>query len=81
MGIPTIGIGASAACDGQILVVDDLLGMFTDFTPKFVKQYARMGLDADKAIKEYAMDVKNRNFPAPEHVFGNKKPSSNKDQK
>ena len=40
-----------------------------------------MGLDADKAIKEYAMDVKNRNFPAPEHVFGNKKPSSNKDQK
>ena len=81
VGIPTIGIGASAACDGQILVVDDLLGMFTDFTPKFVKQYARMGLDADKAIKEYAMDVKNRNFPAPEHVFGNKKPSSNKDQK
>ena len=81
VGIPTIGIGASAACDGQILVVDDLLGMFTDFTPKFVRQYAHMGLDADKAIKEYAMDVKNRNFPAPEHVFGNKKPSSNKDQK
>lgn len=69
LAIPTIGIGASAACDGQILVVDDMLGMFTDFRPKFVRRYAELGRDADSAIAAYAADVRERRFPAPEHVF------------
>ncbi|WP_332715524.1 3-methyl-2-oxobutanoate hydroxymethyltransferase [Pelagibacterium mangrovi] len=68
--IPTIGIGASAACDGQILVVDDMLGMFADFKPKFVKRYAELGLDAEKAVAAYAEDVRARRFPAAEHLFG-----------
>ena len=68
--IPTIGIGASAACDGQILVVDDMLGMFAEFKPKFVKRYAELGSEADKAIAAYAEDVRERRFPASEHVFG-----------
>lgn len=68
--IPTIGIGASAACDGQILVVDDMLGMFTDFRPKFVKRFAELGESADTAIAQYADDVRERRFPATEHVFG-----------
>lgn len=69
IAIPTIGIGASAACDGQVLVIDDMLGMFTDFRPKFVKRYAEMGQEADAAIKAYAAEVRARKFPAPEHVF------------
>lgn len=75
--IPTIGIGASAACDGQVLVVDDLLGMFTDFKPKFVKRYADLGGDADAAIAHYAAEVRARQFPAGEHVFGDAPPASN----
>jgi 3-methyl-2-oxobutanoate hydroxymethyltransferase len=67
---PTIGIGASAACDGQILVIDDLLGLFDDFRPKFVKRYAEFGRDAEAAIAAYAADVRERKFPAAEHVFG-----------
>lgn len=67
---PTIGIGASAACDGQILVIDDVLGLFDDFRPKFVKRYAEFGRDADAAIAAYADDVRERKFPAAEHVFG-----------
>lgn len=70
VAVPTIGIGASAACDGQILVVDDMLGMFTDFRPKFVKRYASLGEDAGTAIAAYAGDVRARRFPAAEHVFG-----------
>ena len=70
IAIPTIGIGASAACDGQILVVDDMLGMFTDFRPKFVKRYAELGQQASAAIAGYARDVRERRFPAAEHVFG-----------
>ena len=68
--VPTIGIGASAACDGQILVVDDMLGAFTDFRPKFVKRYAELGTDAERAVAAYAADVRARRFPASEHVFG-----------
>ncbi|WP_196258935.1 3-methyl-2-oxobutanoate hydroxymethyltransferase [Pelagibacterium limicola] len=68
--IPTIGIGASAACDGQILVVDDALGMFTAFQPKFAKRYAELGEMADKAVAAYAEDVRSRAFPAPEHTYG-----------
>jgi 3-methyl-2-oxobutanoate hydroxymethyltransferase len=67
--IPTIGIGASAACDGQILVVDDMLGAFADFRPKFVKRYAELGAAADRAIAAYAAEVRARKFPAAEHVF------------
>jgi 3-methyl-2-oxobutanoate hydroxymethyltransferase len=67
--IPTIGIGASPACDGQILVIDDVLGMFTDFRPKFVKRYAELGRDAEAAVAAYAAEVRDRRFPGPEHVF------------
>lgn len=72
--IPTIGIGASAACDGQILVIDDMLGLFTAFKPKFVKRYADLGEMADKAIAAYANEVRNRSFPAAEHVFADVAP-------
>ena len=68
VAIPTIGIGASAACDGQVLVTDDLLGLFTDFTPKFVKKYADLAGIVDAAAKAYADEVKARVFPGPEHV-------------
>lgn len=66
---PTIGIGASAGCDGQILVVDDMLGAFNDFRPRFVQRYAELGAEADRAVAAYAADVRARRFPAPEHVF------------
>jgi len=69
VAIPTIGIGASADCDGQILVVDDMLGLFTEFRPKFVKRYGELGQAADMAIADYAADVRARRFPAAEHVF------------
>ncbi|QKC86797.1 3-methyl-2-oxobutanoate hydroxymethyltransferase [Mesorhizobium sp. NZP2077] len=68
--VPTIGIGASPACDGQILVVDDMLGLFGDFRPKFVKRYAELGQIAEAAVAAYAHDVRERHFPAAEHVFG-----------
>ena len=70
IAIPTIGIGASAACDGQVLVVDDMLGMFTSFRPKFVKRFAELGELAEAAIAAYARDVRERRFPGAEHVFG-----------
>ncbi len=70
VAVPTIGIGASSACDGQILVVDDMLGMFTSFQPKFVKRYAELGERAEAAIADYARDVRERRFPGIEHVFG-----------
>ncbi|TIR99488.1 MAG: 3-methyl-2-oxobutanoate hydroxymethyltransferase, partial [Mesorhizobium sp.] len=70
LAIPTIGIGASPACDGQILVVDDMLGLFGDFRPKFVKRYAELGETASVAIGTYAQEVRERRFPAAEHVFG-----------
>ncbi len=70
VAIPTIGIGASAACDGQILVVDDVLGLFTDFQPRFAKRYAELGAAAAEAIAAYRDDVRDRHFPGPEHVFG-----------
>ena len=70
VSVPTIGIGASAACDGQVLVSEDLLGLFTDFTPKFVKRYADLGSEVSKAVESYAADVRGRRFPAEEHTFG-----------
>jgi 3-methyl-2-oxobutanoate hydroxymethyltransferase len=69
VSIPTIGIGASADCDGQILVIDDMLGLFTNFRPKFVKRYAELGEMAGSAIEAYAKDVRARAFPAAEHTF------------
>ncbi len=72
--IPTIGIGASSGCDGQILVVDDMLGLFTAFKAKFVKRYAALGADGEAAIAAYAEDVRARRFPGPEHVFGDTAP-------
>lgn len=70
VAIPTIGIGASPACDGQILVVDDMLGLFGDFRPKFAKRYGELGEVAREAIAAYARDVRERRFPGAEHVFG-----------
>lgn len=70
LDVPTIGIGAGPDCDGQVLVVDDMLGLFADFKPKFVKRYAGLAGDADAAIAAYAADVRARRFPAAEHSFG-----------
>jgi 3-methyl-2-oxobutanoate hydroxymethyltransferase len=69
LSIPTIGIGAGKDCDGQVLVVDDMLGLFTDFRPKFVKRYAELGKAADEAIAAYAAEVRSGAFPAEEHSF------------
>jgi 3-methyl-2-oxobutanoate hydroxymethyltransferase len=67
---PTIGIGASVACDGQILVIDDMIGLFTEFRSKFVRRYAEVAQSIEAAICGYADDVRERRFPQPEHVFG-----------
>jgi 3-methyl-2-oxobutanoate hydroxymethyltransferase len=75
--IPVIGIGASPACDGQILVTEDVLGLFGDFTPKFVKRYADLSPAITEAVRAYAADVRARRFPGPEHCFGTRRePSS-----
>ena len=74
--IPTIGIGASAGCDGQILVVDDMLGLFTAFKPKFVKRYGTLGEDAEAAIRAYAEEVRARSFPSDAHIFSDKAPGN-----
>jgi 3-methyl-2-oxobutanoate hydroxymethyltransferase len=71
--VPTIGIGASPACDGQILVTDDVLGVFTEFTPRFVKRYAELAPLISAAAESYAADVRARHFPGPEHCFGTKR--------
>jgi 3-methyl-2-oxobutanoate hydroxymethyltransferase len=69
VAIPTIGIGASAACDGQVLVTDDMLGLNLDRTPKFVKRYGELVPAIEAAVAAYAADVRARRFPGPEHVF------------
>src|SRR3954471_11090344 len=69
VAVPTIGIGASAACDGQILVCDDVLGLFGDFKPRFVKQYADLAGTVEAAIQAFAADVRARRFPGPEQVY------------
>lgn len=78
LAIPTIGIGASAGCDGQVLVVDDMLGFFQAFKPKFVKRYADLGAQAEAAIAAYAAEVRVRSFPAAEHVFADQAPKQGK---
>ena len=70
LSIPTIGIGAGAGCDGQVLVWHDLLGLFEGRTPRFVKQYARLGEEITDALGRYAADVRSRSFPAEEHTYG-----------
>jgi 3-methyl-2-oxobutanoate hydroxymethyltransferase len=67
--IPTIGIGAGAGCDGQILVTHDMLGLFDDFKPRFVKQYADLGREILSAAETYCREVREGNFPAAEHTF------------
>lgn len=69
LSIPTIGIGAGNGCDGQVLVVHDLLGLFDRFTPKFVKRYANLHEEMGRAFAAYREDVTRRLFPAPEHTF------------
>jgi len=68
IAIPTIGIGASAQCDGQILVMEDMLGL-SPRVPKFVKEFGKVGKAIERAIKLYADDVRERNFPAPENTY------------
>jgi len=67
--IPTIGIGAGPHCDGQILVTPDLLGLFSDLRPRFVKQYADLGQEVSRAVEQYCREVREGTFPGPEHSF------------
>lgn len=66
--IPTIGIGASADCDGQVLVIDDLLGLNQEFKPRFVKYYASLCDEISRAVEKFSADVKSKKFPAPENL-------------
>jgi 3-methyl-2-oxobutanoate hydroxymethyltransferase len=68
VAIPTIGIGASPACDGQILVLEDMLGL-SPRVPKFVKRYGELGPSIEKAVADYAAEVRDRRFPAAEHTY------------
>jgi len=68
VAIPTIGIGASIACDGQILVLEDMLGL-SPRVPKFVKRFGDLGPSIERAVKSYAEDVRSRHFPGPDHVY------------
>ena len=69
LSIPTIGIGAGNGCDGQVLVYQDMLGMYSDFTPKFVKKYGELGESMKNCFKEYCSEVKNGTFPKEENSF------------
>ncbi len=67
--VPTIGIGAGAGCDGQILVLHDILGLYGEFKPKFVKRYANLGPEIKKALAEYSAEVREGKFPGPEQSY------------
>ena len=69
VGIPTIGIGAGAGCDGQVLVTADMLGLFEDFRPRFVKTYASLGREVLQAVAAYCSEVREGKFPGEEHSF------------
>jgi 3-methyl-2-oxobutanoate hydroxymethyltransferase len=68
--IPTIGIGAGPDTDGQVLVLNDLLGIYEEFKPQFVKRYAELGREMVRAVAEFASEVRTRSFPAAEHCYG-----------
>ena len=72
VAVPTIGIGASALCDGQVLVTEDMLGLFNEFTPSFVKRFADLGLAVAEAAEEYSKEVRQRHFPGAVHCFNPK---------
>lgn len=69
LSIPTIGIGAGAGCSGQVLVYQDMLGMFTDYVPKFVKNFANVGEVMKNAFRQYKEEINNQTFPAAEHSY------------
>jgi 3-methyl-2-oxobutanoate hydroxymethyltransferase len=69
VGVPTIGIGAGSACDGQVLVCTDLLGMARDHAPRFAKRYAELGDEIVEAVRRYVGEVRSGAFPAPEHAY------------
>jgi 3-methyl-2-oxobutanoate hydroxymethyltransferase len=73
IAIPTIGIGASPACDGQVLVTDDMLGLSGGYIPRFVKKYASLACDVENAVKQYAVEVQARTFPSAEFCYPYKK--------
>lgn len=75
--IPTIGIGASSACDGQVLVSEDLLGLFGDYTPRFVQRYAELNAQIDDAFSRFADDVHQHIFPAAQHCYAGATHSAN----
>ena len=72
MTIPTIGIGASSQCDGQILVTEDMLGLSPE-VPRFVKEFATLGAQIAGAAEAYAREVRSRTFPSEQHTYGMKK--------
>ena len=72
----TIGIGASAACDGQILVTDDMLGLYDAFTPKFVRKFTNLQDEISRAVECYCAAVIDGSFPSKDHLFFNKKDSA-----
>ncbi|WCM24345.1 3-methyl-2-oxobutanoate hydroxymethyltransferase [Paraburkholderia bryophila] len=74
LDVPTIGIGASPACDGQVLVAEDMLGAFSAYTPRFVKQYAEANAIMERAIRQYADEVRSGAFPESKHCFAYGKP-------
>jgi len=69
ISIPTIGIGASQHCDGQVLVIDDLLGLNQEFKPRFVKNYANLSSEISRAAQAFVKDVKEQKFPAKENML------------
>ncbi len=69
IAVPVIGIGAGPDCDGQVLVIHDMLGLFEKFTPKFVKQYCNLALDIKQGVQSYLEEIENRSFPGKEHSF------------
>jgi 3-methyl-2-oxobutanoate hydroxymethyltransferase len=69
VSVPTIGIGAGVECDGQVLVLPDLLGLNDAFAPKFLKRYAELGEEVRRAVREFADDVRHRRYPDADHSF------------
>ena len=67
--VPTIGIGAGSDCDGQVLVLHDMLGITKDFSPRFLRRYADLGESIDGAVKQYITDVRSKDFPSAEESY------------